>query len=73
MFHKLKGVMSVGAIVGAVVVAVVLGALIGTVADNTIGVSGVGNVTGATATMLDLVPLFLVIAVVLSFVIGSKR
>lgn len=70
---KFKGAMSVGILVGMVVVAVVLGSLLGTVTDNTIGISGTGNVTGATATMVDLVPLFLVIAVVLSFVVGSRR
>ena len=70
---KFKGVMSVGILVGMVVVAVVLGSLMNTIADNTIGISGTGNVTGATATMVDLVPLFLVIAVVLSFVVSGRR
>jgi len=65
---KLKGVMSISRLIGAVIVAVVLGALIGTVTDNTIGLQGGGNVTGATSTMLGLVPLFLVIAVVVSYV-----
>jgi len=65
---KLKGVMSISRLIGAVIVAVVLGALIGTVTDNTIGLQGAGNVTGATSTMLGLVPLFLVIAVVISYV-----
>lgn len=65
---KFKGVLSIGRLIGAVIVAVVLGALIGTVADNTIGRAGTGNVTGATGVMLALVPLFLVIAVVISYV-----
>jgi len=65
---KLKGVMSVSRLIGAVIVAVVLGALIGTVADSTIGVAGTGNVTGPTGILVALVPLFLVIAVVISFV-----
>lgn len=70
--RKFKGLMSIGQLIGGVILAVVLGALITTVADNTIGVSGTGNVTGATATMLDLVPLFLVIAVVLSYVASAR-
>ena len=65
---KLKGVMSIGRLIGAVIVAVVLGALMGTVADSTIGRQNTGNVTGATSIMLGLVPLFLVIAVVVSYV-----
>ena len=70
--RKFKGVINIASLVGAVVVAIVLGALLGTVADNTIGIQGVGNVTGATSTMVGLVPLFLVIAVVLSFVAFKK-
>ena len=69
---KLKGVMSVGKLIGAVIVAIVLGATIGTVTYNTIGLSGVQpnetNITGATYTMVTLVPLFLIIAVVISYV-----
>ena len=63
-----KGVMSVSRLIGAVIVAVVFGALIGTVADSTIGVANTGNVTGPTGIMVALVPLFLVIAVIISFV-----
>ena len=65
---KLKGVMSISRLIGAVIVAVVLGALIGTVADSTIGVQNTGNVTGPTSIMVGLVPLFLVIAVIVSYV-----
>jgi len=60
--------LSVEGLIKLVIVAVVFGALIGTVADNTIGVSGTGNITGATSTMVVLVPLFLTIAVILGFV-----
>jgi len=69
----LKGLMSISKAIGLVVVALVTGALIGTITDSTIGLSGggnasVSNVTGATWTLFLLVPLFFVIAVVVSYV-----
>ena len=63
----MKGAMSVNRLIGMVVVALVLGILIQTVADYTIGISGTGNVTGAVATLLDFVPLALVLAVIVAF------
>ena len=66
---RMRGIASLSMLISMVVVAVVLGSLIGTVTDNTIGQNeSTTNVTGATHTMLGLVPLFLVIAVVVSFV-----
>jgi len=68
---KLKGVMSISRLIGAIIVAVVLGALIGTVADSTIGYATRNdtNVTGTpTGILIALVPLFLVIGVVVSFI-----
>lgn len=75
---KRKGVLSIGAVVGMILVALVFGSLITVTADNTIGIPDAGNaslsnITGATWTLTQLVPLFLAIAVVLSFVIGRKR
>ena len=78
MAGKFKGVVSVGVLVGMVIVALVFGSLISTVADNTLGIPGAGNssagnITGASWTMLQLVPLFLTIAVVLGFVVSGRR
>ena len=67
----LKGAMSITRLIGAVIVAVILGALIGTVADSTIGYAARNdtNITGTpTGILTALIPLFLVIAVVISFV-----
>lgn len=63
-----KGVMSISKLIGAVIIAIVLGALIGTITDSTIGMQGTGNVTGATSVMVGLIPLFLVIAVLVSYI-----
>lgn len=65
---KKPGVISISSLIGMILVVVVLGALMYTVADNTIGIANTKNVTGATATLVALIPLFLVIAVVISFV-----
>ena len=67
MGKTMKGAMSVNTLISLVVVALVLGLLIETVADNTIGISDTGNVTGSTATLLDFVPLALVLAVIVGF------
>ncbi len=76
-FGKLKGVGAgtlLNLIIAGVIGAVVFGAVIGTIADNTIGISGTGNVTGATATLVDLVPLFVTIAVLIAIIglVGIK-
>ena len=68
MIMKLKGLMSVSSLIGMIIVVVVLGALMYTIADSTIGIAGTKNVTGPTGTLVGLIPLFLVIAVVISFV-----
>ena len=65
---KYSGLTSIATIITMVLTVVVLGALMYTIADNTIGIANTKNVTGATAALLVLVPLFLVIAVVTSFV-----
>lgn len=67
----LKGALSISQLIGMVIGAVILGALIGTVADSTIGITrntSLTNVTGATYVMVALVPLFLVIFVVVSYI-----
>jgi len=68
-----KGVLSISKAIGLIVVALITGTLIGTITDSTIGLSGGGNaslsnVTGATWTLFLLVPLFFIIAVVVSYV-----
>jgi hypothetical protein len=65
---KKPGLMSIGSLIGMILVVVVLGALMYTVTDNTIGIANTKNVSGATGTLVTLIPLFLVIAVVISFV-----
>ena len=62
-----KGLISINKLITMIVVALILGILIDVIADYTIGVSGTGNVTGATATILDFVPLALVLAVIVAF------
>lgn len=65
----MKGVAAQGLlalIIGGLLIAVVYGALVGDITDNTIGVQGVGNVTGATSSLTGLVP----IAVVMMVLIG---
>jgi hypothetical protein len=52
-------------IVGYLIVAVLLGALLPTIANSTIGIAGTGNITGATAVVVALVPLFIVIIIIL--------
>jgi hypothetical protein len=47
-------------------------ALLPTVADQSIGISGTGNITGVTATVVDLIPLFFAIGIVLITLGGLK-
>lgn len=56
------GLMSL--IIGGLIAAVVFGALLPTIADNTIGIANTGNISGATATLVTLVPLALSIGIV---------
>jgi len=58
-------------IIGATLAVLVLGALITTIADETVGRQGVGNITGATSVMLGLVPVILLIGVVWKLWKGS--
>jgi hypothetical protein len=69
----LKGAMSINTLIGMIVVALILGVLIEIIADYSIGVSGTGNVTGATATVLDLIPVALVLAVIVAFFKGVSK
>lgn len=69
--ERMKGVAVLGFVIGALVAAVVFGSVIPTIADNTIGISGTGNVTGATATLIDLVPLFVTIGVLLGLLTAA--
>lgn len=54
-------------------IVVLFGALIATVADQTIGIAGTGNVTGATSTMTALVALVFVIVVIAGIVRFVKK
>jgi len=51
-------------IVGAVLAILILGATITTIADDTLGQQGVGNITGAPSVLLGVVPILLLIGVV---------
>lgn len=62
----MKGIGVLGLIIGSIIAVVFLGATIGLIADNTIGIQGTGNVSGATSTMLGLVPIIFLIGVIVS-------
>lgn len=70
-FKRLKGQGASSAVLGLIIVgllgAVLYGSLIETITDNTIGISGTKNVTGATGTLTDLIPLALAIGVIILF------
>lgn len=65
--QKRKGTQLMNLIIFGLVGAVLLGALLGTIADNTIGIQNTGNITGATSTLVGLVPIALLIGVVVAF------
>lgn len=73
-----KGQNGGSAILGLIIVgllaAVLYGSLIGTITDNTIGISGTGNITGATATLTDIIPLALAIGLIVALfsLVGFK-
>jgi len=52
-------------IIGIALAIFVFGALIGPIADNTVGRQGVGNVTGATSTLLGIVPIMAIVGVLI--------
>lgn len=67
----LKGQSAATAVLGLIIVgllgAVLYGSLIETITDNTIGLQGTKNVTGATSTLTGLIPLALAIGVIVLF------
>jgi len=66
-----KGVSVLGLIIGALIAAVFLGAVIGVIADSTIGIAGTGNVTGATGTLLELIPIIIMIGVIVALLTAA--
>jgi len=64
MFSK-KGQIGIGAIVGVMVIIIVATSLLPTINQS------IGNYSGAGSTLLGNVPLFLVIGVLLSAVVGA--
>jgi hypothetical protein len=69
----MKGAMPIVTLIIAVFLAIIIAtALLPTIADQTIGVSGTGNITGVTATIVDLIPLFYAIGIIL-IVLGSLK
>lgn len=68
-----KNMKALDLIIDGLVAAVLLGALLPTIADNTIGIQGKGNVTGPTSIFVGLVPLFLVIGIALVFIAGVRH
>lgn len=68
---KASGMLIFGVIAAFLTIVVAL-TLLPTVADLSIGASGTGNMTGTTATLMDLVPLFYVIGIVVLTLVGMK-
>lgn len=62
---------SMNLVIGGLIVLVLVGALLPTIADNTIGIQGTGNITGATSTLLGLTPLILIIGLVVVLLAGA--
>lgn len=62
---------SLGMIISALIAVVIFGAVIGIMTDSTIGKQGTGNVTGATSTMVGLIPIFVVIGVLVAILSGA--
>ena len=56
----------VAGVISAVVLVILVGALLGTVTDFSIGKQGSGNITGATSTILGVVPIVFLIGVLLA-------
>lgn len=56
----------------AVVAIIIVGALLPTVTDFTIGLQGTGNVTGATSTVLGVVPIIFIVGFLVALLVGMK-
>jgi len=59
-------------VISAFLVIVIALTLLPTIADQSIGVSGTGNMTGVTATLMDLIPLFYVIGIIVITLVSMK-
>jgi len=70
--QKLKASVGVGLVIGVFLAIVIALTLLPTIADLSIGASGTGNMTGITATIMDLVPVFFIIGIVILTLAGLK-
>jgi len=52
-------------IIGIALAIFVFGALIGPITDNTIGLQDSGNITGATSTLLGIIPIMAIVGVLI--------
>lgn len=62
---------ALGMIISALIAVVIFGAVIGIMTDSTIGKQDTGNITGATSTMVGLIPIFVVIGVLVAILSGA--